>query len=53
MDDFDPLTGECTMQLVKSEFHTGIEGMAHSGSVAQWQKYYMEPSKAPNNMFYE
>ena len=52
MDDFDPLTGECTMQLVKSNAHTSIEGMAHSGSVAQWKAFYGESSKAPGNFFY-
>jgi hypothetical protein len=52
MDDFDPLTGECTMQLVKSDVHTSIPGMAHSGSVAQWKEYYKDPNKAPGG-FYE
>jgi len=29
----------CTMQLVRSDAHTAIEGMAHSGSVAQMKAY--------------
>ncbi len=52
MDDFNPLTGECSMQLVKSTAHTKVPGMTHSGSVAQWKSYYIEASKAPNNLFY-
>ncbi|MBY0349161.1 MAG: HNH endonuclease [Hydrotalea flava] len=39
LDDFDPLTGECTMQLVRSDAHTGVRGMTHSGSVAQYKAY--------------
>jgi hypothetical protein len=52
LDDFDPIFGECTMQLVRQEAHTGIFGMAHSGAVAQWKQYYITSSKAPNNLFY-
>lgn len=53
LDDFNPETGECTMQLVKSTAHTNISSMAHSGSVAQWKAYYINKSKAPNSLFYE
>jgi hypothetical protein len=52
LDDFDPITGECTMQLVLESVHTRIKGMAHSGSVAQWKKFFIEASKAPNQLFY-
>ncbi|MDH3650841.1 MAG: HNH endonuclease, partial [Saprospiraceae bacterium] len=44
MDDFDEVNGEayCTMQLVRREAHngTGVTGMQHSGSAAQWRAYY-------------
>ena len=55
LDDFNPVTGECTMQLVESAAHqgTGVVGMAHSGSVAQWKAYYGTISNAPNNLFYQ
>lgn len=56
MDDFeidDMGNAWCSMQLVKREAHTGVAGMAHSGSVAQWKNYYMEKSKAPLSKFYE
>ena len=55
MDDFDPQTGTCTMQLVQSSAHqgTGVTGMQHSGSVAQWKSYYISSANAPNNLFYE
>jgi hypothetical protein len=39
LDDFDPVTGECTMQLVRSDAHTGVQGMTHSGSVSQYKAY--------------
>jgi hypothetical protein len=39
LDDFDPVTGECTMQLVRSDAHTGVKGMTHSGSVSQYKAY--------------
>ncbi|MCH2231128.1 MAG: HNH endonuclease, partial [Crocinitomicaceae bacterium] len=55
LDDFNPVTGECTMQLVKSSTHNGlgVTGMQHSGSVAQWKAYYLDPSTAPNGLFYK
>jgi len=44
MDDFEIINGEayCTMQLVESTAHqgTGVWGMQHSGSVAQWRAYF-------------
>jgi Pretoxin HINT domain/A nuclease of the HNH/ENDO VII superfamily with conserved WHH len=54
LDDFDPITGECTMQLVESSAHqgSGVLGMAHSGSVAQWKAYYGTASNAPGGLFY-
>jgi LAS superfamily LD-carboxypeptidase LdcB len=39
LDDFDPITGECTIQLVRSDAHTGVQGMTHSGSVSQYKVY--------------
>jgi hypothetical protein len=39
MDDFNPATGKCTMQLVDQAVHTRVTGMAHSGGVAQYQVY--------------
>ena len=34
--------GKCTMQLVESSAHqgSGVVGMSHSGSVAQWKAYF-------------
>jgi hypothetical protein len=52
LDDFDPSTGECTMQLVRENVHNRISGMAHSGAVAQYKNHYINDSKAPNNLFY-
>ena len=44
LDDFEIIDGKpyCTMQLVLKEAHggSGVEGMAHSGSVAQWKAYF-------------
>lgn len=44
MDDFEIINGEpyCTMQLVESTAHqgTGVFGMQHSGSVAQYRAYF-------------
>ncbi|WP_159453606.1 HNH endonuclease [Ohtaekwangia koreensis] len=37
LDDFDPLTGECTMQLVRTADH--IKSLPHTGSVNQYEKY--------------
>ncbi|WP_340230168.1 fibronectin type III domain-containing protein [Emticicia oligotrophica] len=54
-DDFEvDVNGDvwCTMQLVRSDVHTGISGMAHSGSVAQWKSYFIDSSNAPNNLWY-
>jgi hypothetical protein len=55
LDDFNPATGECTMQLVESTAHqgTGVVGMSHSGSVAQWKAYYGTSSNAPGSLFYQ
>ena len=57
MDDFEIINGEayCTMQLVESSAHqgTGVLGMQHSGSVAQWKAYFGASSDAPNNLFYQ
>ena len=55
MDDFTiDANGDawCTMQLVQSNAHTNIAGMAHSGSVAQWKNYYINASNAPSQLFY-
>lgn len=44
MDDFEIINGEAygTMQLVQSSVHqgTGVAGMQHSGSAAQWRAYF-------------
>jgi hypothetical protein len=55
LDDFAPITGERTMQLVESTAHqgTGVVGMSHSGSVAQWKAYYETSSNVPNGLFYQ
>ncbi len=37
LDDFDPATGESTMQLVKSSVHQGT--IPHTGSVKQFENY--------------
>ena len=37
MNDFDPVTGESTMQLVKTTDHTG--SLPHTGSVKQFENY--------------
>jgi hypothetical protein len=37
MDDFNPATGECTMQLVKTDIHNLCK--PHSGAVKQWENY--------------
>lgn len=39
LDDFNLVTGERTMQLVRSDAHTGVQGMTHSGSVSQYKVY--------------
>ena len=55
LDDFNPVTGECTMQLVESSAHqgAGVTGMQHSGSVEQWKSYYGTSNNAPSNLFYQ
>ncbi len=44
LDDFKVVNGKfyCTMQLVEKTAHggTGVTGMAHTGSVAQWKAYF-------------
>ena len=57
LDDFDPVTGECTMQLVSEAVHMKIlkklDGsrvkllsyMEHTGSVALWQHFYLASYK--------
>lgn len=44
LDDFEIIDGKayCTMQLVEKAAHggSGVSGMAHSGSVAQWRAYF-------------
>jgi hypothetical protein len=44
LDDFEIVNGKayCTMQLVETIVHggTGVTGMAHSGSVAQWRGFF-------------
>lgn len=42
-------TAWCTMQLVRSDKHTRVRGMAHSGSVAQWKKDYLALLNVPDN----
>lgn len=37
LDDFNPVTGECTMQLVKTTEH--VKTLPHTGSVKQWENY--------------
>ena len=38
LDDFNPKTGECTMQLVLSDAHKAT--YPHKGAVAQYEKYF-------------
>jgi len=47
LDDFNPITGECTMQLVRSDVHTGVQGMTHSGSVSQFKVFNIDNSLYP------
>lgn len=37
LDDFDPVTGEATMQLVKTDVHNAT--LFHTGSVKQWENF--------------
>lgn len=55
LDDFNPITGESTMQLVESTAHqgSGVVGLSHSGSVAQWKAYYGSPGNSPSGLFYK
>lgn len=41
MNDFDPETLSCTVQLVMKTAHDKhlAEGMAHEGAVAEYKKY--------------
>lgn len=38
VDDFNPLTGESTMQLVRKDAH--VATYPHVGSVSQYEKFY-------------
>ena len=38
VDDFNPLTNTCTMQLVRKDAHTAT--FPHRGSCAQYDAYY-------------
>ena len=38
MDDFDPKTGESTMQLIRRDEHEATK--PHKGSVHQYEKYH-------------
>jgi hypothetical protein len=42
LDDFDPVTGKGTMQLVMQSAHKA--SLPHTGSVAQFEKYFGLPS---------
>jgi hypothetical protein len=52
LDDFKIINGKphCTMQLVESTAHqgTGVTGMQHSGSVAQYNAHYGNSTLRPN-----
>ncbi len=37
LDDFNPETGECTMQLVQTVIHSQVE---HAGGVSMWKIFY-------------
>jgi hypothetical protein len=37
LDDFDPITGECTMQLVKTTIH---DAASHTGGSSLWSTFY-------------
>lgn len=41
LDDFNPITEECTMQLVKTSEH--IKTFPHTGSAKQWSNFKGEP----------
>ncbi|MCH2229208.1 MAG: HNH endonuclease [Crocinitomicaceae bacterium] len=43
LDDFDPRTGKCTMQLVKSEYH--ILTSPHIGGASLWSAFHLEKYK--------
>jgi len=38
LDDFDPKSGECTMQLVRSKVH--VKTIPHQGGVKQYMKFH-------------
>ena len=46
LDDFNPETGECTMQLVLSDAH--VATYPYKGSVSQYEKYYNVEYKQEN-----
>jgi A nuclease of the HNH/ENDO VII superfamily with conserved WHH len=56
LDDFRIVNGKptCTMQLVETKAHggSGVSGMSHSGSVAQYKAFYENVLNTPNNKFY-
>ena len=39
LDDFNPVTGKVTVQLVDQSAHTKVVGMGHSGGVAQYKTF--------------
>ncbi|CAM3139260.1 HNH endonuclease [Flavobacterium frigoris] len=39
LDDFNPVTGKVTAQLVDQSAHTKVVGMGHSGGVAQYKMF--------------
>lgn len=43
LDDFDPDTGTCTMQLVKTDIHNLIK---HAGAVHQWELLFLKGIRA-------
>lgn len=56
LDDFDPVTGEGTMQLVLRELHNPAQAgygpsLRHTGGTAMWRKFYFP--LAPEVLNYE
>jgi hypothetical protein len=43
VDDFDPQTGESTLELITKEAHEAT--YPHAGSVSQWEKFHGRPYK--------
>ncbi|MFV8356861.1 HNH endonuclease [Flavobacterium sp. XS1P32] len=39
LDDFNPITGKVSVQLVDQSAHTKVVGMGHSGGVAQYKTF--------------